>query len=91
MTSSDRLISIVSFIHETKLSISLSFILQPDDLYLSFLIGLTSSSLHVVFTSNNHELFVNELFLVFQVYNWSGLNEFYVKGDLHSLGFGSGE
>ncbi|CAF3754411.1 unnamed protein product [Rotaria socialis] len=27
----------------------------------------------------------------FRVFNWSGHNEFFVKGDLHSIGFGSGE
>ncbi|CAF5191049.1 unnamed protein product, partial [Rotaria magnacalcarata] len=25
------------------------------------------------------------------VFNWSGQNEFFAKGDLHSIGFGSGE
>ncbi|CAM4817426.1 unnamed protein product [Rotaria magnacalcarata] len=27
----------------------------------------------------------------FRVFNWSGQNEFFAKGDLHSIGFGSGE
>jgi len=25
------------------------------------------------------------------VFNWSGANEFFVKGDVHGLGFGCGE
>jgi len=37
------------------------------------------------------ESFLFTFYPDFQVFNWSHLNEFFVKGDLNSLGFGSGE
>ncbi|CAF0847248.1 unnamed protein product [Rotaria sordida] len=37
------------------------------------------------------ESFLFTLHPEFRVFNWSGYNEFFVKGDLHSIGFGSGE
>ncbi|CAF0893615.1 unnamed protein product [Adineta ricciae] len=37
------------------------------------------------------ESFLFTLFPEFRVFNWSGDNEFFVKGDLHSIGFGVGE
>ncbi|CAF0941689.1 unnamed protein product [Adineta ricciae] len=37
------------------------------------------------------ESFLFTLFPEFRVFNWSGGNEFFVKGDLNSIGFGVGE
>jgi len=39
----------------------------------------------------NGESFLFTFYPEFRAFNWSGANEFYVKGDLHSLGFGIGD
>jgi len=39
----------------------------------------------------NGESFLFTYYPEFRVFNWSGANEFFVKGDVHGLGFGCGE